>query len=116
MRSGPLRHRLALYQPTITEDAYGQQVEGFSKVTEVAAEDASPSQTNMAYARELVAGGADVSLSVRQITIRYRRDITERWQVERLGGRYAGKRMEIKAIREGNKPGHLVLFAQVLNG
>lgn len=116
MKSGPLRHRLALLKPVITEDAYGQQVATFQKVTEVAAEDASPNQTNMAYARELVAGGAEVSLSVRQITIRYRRDITEDWRVMRLGGRNAGKEMAIKAIREGNKPGHLVLFAQVLNG
>lgn len=116
MKSGPLRHRLALYRPTITEDAYGQQVRDYVKVTEVACEDASPSQTNMAYARELVAGGAEVSLSVRQITIRHRRDIAEDWQVERTGGRNAGKRMEIKAIREPNKPGFLVLFAQVANG
>lgn len=116
MKTGPLRHRLALYRPQLTEDAYGQQVRSFVKVTEVACEDASPGQNNMAYARELVAGGAEVSLSVRQITIRYRRDITEEWQVARIGGRNAGKMMEIKAIREGNKPGALVLFAQVLNG
>lgn len=116
MKTGPLRHRLALYRPEITEDAYGQQIRSFVKVTEVAAEDASPNQTNMGYARELVAGGAEVSLSVRQITIRYRRDITEEWQVSPLGGRNAGKMMEIKAIREGNKPGALVLFAQVING
>lgn len=116
MRSGPLRHGVALLRPVITEDDYGQQVRSFEQVAVVAAEDASPSQTNMAYARELVAGGAEVSLSVRQITIRYRRDITEEWRVKRLGGRNAGKEMEIKAIREGNKPGHLVLFAQVVNG
>ena len=116
MKSGSLRHRLALYQPQITEDAYGQQVKTFTKVAEVACEDASPGQNNMAYARELVAGGAEVSLSVRQITFRFRRDITEEWRVMRLGGRNAGKEMEIKAIREGNKPGHLVLFAQVING
>jgi len=116
MKSGPLRHRIALLKPTVTEDSYGQQVKSWVKVTEVAAEDASPSQNNMAYARELVAGGAEVSLSIRQMTIRYRRDITEDWRVQPLGGRNAGKEMAIKAIREGNKPGHLVLFAQVLNG
>lgn len=116
MRSGPLRHRLALLQPVITEDAYGQQIKTFVPVATVAAEDASPNQSNMAYARELVAGGAEVSLSVRQITIRFRRDVTEEWRCMRMGGRNAGKEMEIKAIREGNKPGHLVLFAQVVNG
>ena len=116
MRAGPLRHSLALLRPVFTEDAYGQQVKSFVKVTDVAAEDASPSQTNMAYARELVAGGTEVSLSVRQITIRFRRDITEEWRVARAGGRNAGKEMEIKAIRESNRPGHLVLFAQVVNG
>lgn len=116
MKTGTLRHRLALYRPQLSEDAYGQQVRTFVKVAEVACEDASPSQTNMAYARELVAGGARVSLSMRQITIRYRRDLTEEWQVSRLGGRNAGKMMEIKAIREGNKPGALVLFAEVING
>ena len=116
MKSGPLRHPLELLKPKITEDAYGQQVKTYSTVTTVACEDASPNQSNMAYARELVAGGAEVSLSVRQITIRFRRDITEEWRVKRLGGRNSGKEMEIKAIREGNKPGHLVLFAQVVNG
>lgn len=116
MRAGPFRHRLALLRPQISEDAYGQQVRTFVKVAEVAAEDASPSQGSMVYARELVAGGAEVSLSVRQITIRFRRDVTEEWRVVRMGGRNAGKEMEIKAIREANRPGHLVLFAQVVNG
>lgn len=116
MRAGPLRHSLTLLRPTYTKDAYGQQVRSFVKVADVACEDASPGQNNMAYARELVAGGAEVSLSVRQITIRYRRDVTEEWRVTRAGGRNAGKEMEIKAIRESNRPGHLVLFAQVVNG
>lgn len=116
MRSGPLRHKLALLKPVLTEDAYGQQVKTFVKVTDVAAEDSSPNQTNMAYARETVGGGVQLSLSMRQITIRYRRDVDETWRCMRMGGRNAGKEMAIKAIREANKPGHLVLFAQVVNG
>lgn len=116
MRSGPLRHGIELLKPTITEDAYGQQIETFVKVATVAAEVASVSMNNMAYARELIAGGADASFDIRQITMRYRRDVNMGWKAKPLGGRYAGQEMPIKAVREGNKPTVLVLFVQVVNG
>lgn len=116
MKSGPLRHGLQLLKPEITEDAYGQQIETFVPVATVVGEVASVSMNNMAYARELIAGGAEGSFDIRQITLRYRRDVTMRWKVKPLGGRYAGQEMAVKAVREGNKPTVMVLFVQVPNG
>lgn len=116
MKSGPLRHGIELLKPTITEDAYGQQVEGFAVVATVAAQIESVSVSNMAYARELIAGGAEGSFDIRQITLRYRRDVTMRWKVKPLGGRYSGQEMPVKAVREGNKPTMMVLFVQAPNG
>ena len=116
MKSGPLRHGVQLLKPTLAEDAYGQQIETFVPVATVASEIASPSVNNMAYARELVSGGEAASFDIRQVTIRYRRDVTMRWKAKPLGGRYAGQEMEIRAVREGNKPTMLVLFVVVPRG
>lgn len=116
MKSGPLRHGVQLLKPTLAEDSYGQQIETFVPVATVVAEVASPSLNNMAYARELVAGGEDASMDIRQVTMRYRRDVTMRWKVKAMGGRYAGMEMSVKAVREGNKPSMMVLFVQVPNG
>ena len=116
MKSGPLRHGVQLLKPTLAEDAYGQQIETFVPVATVAAEVASVSTNNMVHARELIAGGVDASFDIRQITMRYRRDVNMGWVAKPLGGRYAGQELPVKAVREGNKPTMMVLFVQVLNG
>lgn len=116
MKSGPLRHGVQLLKPTLAEDAYGQQIETFVPVATVAAEVASVSTNNMVHARELIASGAEASFDIRQVTLRYRRDVTMGWKVKPLGGRYAGQELPVKAVREGNKPTMLVLFVMVPRG
>lgn len=116
MKSGPLRHGLQLLKPEITEDAYGQQIETHVLVTTVAAEIASVSMNNMAYARELLAAGELASFDIRQVTTRFRRDVQMTWKVKPLGGRYAEQEMPVRAVREGNRPDMIVLFVMVPRG
>jgi head-tail adaptor len=85
-------------------------------VTTIASEIASVSLNNMAYAREMISGGAEASFDIRQVTMRYRRDVQMDWKVKPLGGRYADQEIDVKAVREGNKPTVMVLFVMVPHG
>ena len=116
MKSGVLRHKITLQRPTVTDDAYGQQIVSWQDVATVLAGDEPLSLRGTANVREVVAGGEQANISWRWITIRARADIRNDWRVKFVGGRRDGMTGDIFDVRDGNVLDEMNLVVRLLNG
>ncbi len=98
IKAGDLNQRITFQQPTINKDAGGAQTAAYANIG------SNPtvwSKWEYDHGQELVSSEAEKSEQRATVTIRYRSDVSEKWQV--LNGSAVWKIISVDQVRERNR-------------